>query len=75
VCIKTSALEEKMNGIHMIMTFARALGQHFAPYVQACFELLLPLLARYLDENCRVVAGGCVGPLLDCLLQAKAGSC
>ena len=74
VCIKTSTLDEKMNGIQMIMTFAKALGQHFAPHADECFSLLLPLLTRYLDDNCRIVAGACISPLLNSLVEAHAGT-
>jgi len=73
VCIKTSTLDEKLNGIQMILTLSKALGAHYAPYVEASFKVLLPLISRYLDDNCRIVAGACVGPLLQSLREAKAG--
>jgi len=63
-----------MNGIQMILTLSKALGAHYAPYVEGSFKVLLPLIARYLDDNCRIVAGACVGPLLQSLREAKAGA-
>ena len=59
-----------MNGMQMIMTFAHALGKHFAPYVADCFAIVQPILNRYLDEGCRVIAAGCMSPLLSCLIDA-----
>jgi hypothetical protein len=66
VTINTSKIQEKAQAARAIFDLASALGANFGPYVEICFEALLPLVSFQYSADVRSTAAQTLSAIFDC---------
>ncbi|KAJ2636096.1 importin subunit beta-3 [Coemansia sp. RSA 1286] len=62
--IRTSALEEKLDAVELIGSYASDLGAGFLPYAAQALEIIVPLFRFYYHDGVRAVAAAAVPQIL-----------
>ncbi|KAJ2722638.1 importin subunit beta-3 [Coemansia sp. Benny D115] len=68
--IRTSALEDKLDAVELIGSYASDLGAGFLPYAAQTLEIIVPLFKFYYHEGVRAAAAATVPHILKSVREA-----